>query len=433
MPWNVAIDQRPAAVAYPATADEVAEVVLAARAAGLRIAAQGTGHNAGPLGRLDDVVLVRTSGMTAVSVDPAARTVRAGAGTLWDDVVQAVAPHGLMALHGSSPDVGVVGYSLGGGMGWYARKLGLQANSLTAVELVTPDGSIVRTDAHDDPDLFWALRGGGGNFGVVTAVEFRVYPIETAYAGWLAWDVGHAREVLNRWVEWSADAPDEVTTSIRLLNLPPFEEIPEPFRGRHIIAIDGAVLGSDQEAEAILAPLRELSPEIDTFARVPAGSLSRLHMDPEGPTPGVSGSSVLADLPPAAVDALVEATGPSSGSTLLLTEVRQLGGALARPHEGGGALDRHEGGFVFFCAAIAATPELGAQGHADAVRAVEALRPWENGRQYLNFAENPTDAANGYDAAAYARLQAIRTRVDPDGLMVANHKVAAPPVVPAPR
>jgi FAD/FMN-containing dehydrogenase len=371
--------------------------------------------------------------MTAVTVDPEARIVRAGAGTLWDDVVQAVAPHGLMALHGSSPDVGVAGYSLGGGMGWYARKLGLQANSLTAVELVTPDGSIVRADAENHPELFWALRGGGGNFGVVTALEFRIYPIETAYAGWLVWDVAHAREVLTRWASWADAAPDEVTTSFRILNVPPFEEIPEPVRGRHIVMIDGAVLGDDAFAESVLSPLRELAPEIDTFARVPAASLSRLHMDPEGPTPAVSDTTVLAELPAAAIEAVLETTGAESGSTLLLSELRHLGGALGRPHEGGGALSMVEGRFVFFGAAIAATPEMAAQGHADAVRAVEALRPWANGRQYLNFAENPTDAASGYGAESYARLQALRSSIDPDGLMVANHRVAPAPVVPAQR
>lgn len=433
MPWNVAVDQRPAAVTYPASAEEVAEVVRAARAADLRVAAQGTGHNANPLGPLDDVVLVRTSAMTSVTVDPEARTARVGAGVLWLDVVEALAPYGLMALHGSSPDVGVAGYSLGGGIGWYARELGLQANSVTAIELVTPDGTIVRADADHEPELFWALRGGGGNFGVVTALEFRLYPIETAYAGWLVWDVTRAREVFTRWAAWSVDAPDAVTTSIRLLNVPPIEEMPEPFRGRSLVVIDGAVLGTDEEAEAILAPLRELGPEMDTFERAPAASLVRLHMDPEGPTPAVSGSVVLGSLPDEAIDALLDAAGAGSGSTLLLSELRQLGGALGRPHDGAGALPMLEGQFVYFGAAIAATPEMGALGLADAMRAVEALQPWANGRQYLNFAENPTDAAAGYDVESYARLQALRATYDPEGLMVANHRVPAAPVVPAQR
>lgn len=433
VPWNVAVDQRPAAVAYPADADEVAEVVRAARQAGLRVAAQGTGHNAGPLGSLDDVVLVRTSAMTTVTVDPETRTARAEAGVLWDDVVQAVAAHGLMALHGSSPDVGVAGYSLGGGMGWYARRHGLQANSLTAVELVTPDGNLVRADEDNEPELFWALRGGGGNFGVVTALEFRLYPIETAYAGWLVWDGSQTREVLTRWSEWALTAPDDVTTSFRVINVPPIEEMPPPLRGRTIVVIDGAVLGDDARAEKILAPLRELSPEMDNFTRQPAAALSRLHMDPEGPTPGVSTTLVLGELPPAAIDAFVATSGPGSGSTLIASELRQLGGALGRPHEGGGALSMVEGQFVYFGVAIAATPEMGRQGLADARRVAEALEPFGNGRQYLNFAEEQVDARDGYDAESFARLQQVRAAVDPDGLMLANHRVATAPALPTQR
>ena len=425
MPWNVAVDQRPAAVAYPASAAEVAEVVRAAAALGLRVAAQGTGHNAGPLGALDDVVLVRTSAMTGVSVDRERLVARAEAGVLWEDVVTAVAEHGLTALHGSSPDVGVAGYSLGGGIGWYARKLGLQTNNLTALEVVTPAGDVVRADATTNAELFWALRGGGGNFGVVTALEFRVFDFATTYAGWLVYDGSRAAEVLRTWSAWSLDAPDEVTTAWRILNVPPIEEMPPPFRGRTIVVIDGAVMGTDEEAAEVLAPLRALGPEMDTFERQPTASLIRLHMDPEGPTPAVSDSLVLDSLPDAAIDALVGAAGPGSGSSLILAELRQLGGALGRPHVGAGALPAVPGQFLFLAVGIAATPEMAARSQADATRAAEAVAPWQTCTYYLNLAEHPVDAAKGYDKASWARLQALRAQVDPAGLMVANHRIPA--------
>ena len=423
MPWNVAVDQRPAAVAYPASAAEVAEVVREAAALGLRVAAQGTGHNAGPLGALDDVVLVRTSAMTGVSVDRERLVARAEAGVLWEDVVTAVAEHGLTALHGSSPDVGVAGYSLGGGIGWYARKLGLQTNNLTALEVVTPAGDVVRADATTNAELFWALRGGGGNFGVVTALEFRVFDFATTYAGWLVYDGSRAAEVLRTWSAWSLDAPDEVTTAWRILNVPPIEEMPPPFRGRTIVVIDGAVMGTDEEAAEVLAPLRALGPEMDTFERQPTASLIRLHMDPEGPTPAVSDSLVLDSLPDAAIDALVGAAGPGSGSSLILAELRQLGGALGRPHVGAGALPAVPGQFLFLAVGIAATPEMAARSQADATRAAEAVAPWQTCTYYLNLAEHPVDAAKGYDKASWARLQALRAQVDPSGLMVANHRI----------
>ncbi len=423
LPWNVAVDQRPAAVAYPASAEEVAEVVRAARRAGLRVAAQSTGHNAGPLAPLDDAVLVRTSAMRSVTIHPESQVARVEGGALWLDAVEAAAEHGLSTLHGSSPDVGIAGYSLGGGMGWYARKLGLATNSVTAFELVDADGELVRADAQNHPDLFWALRGGGGSFGVVTAIEFRLFDFDTAYAGWLVWDQKDAEKVLRRWAQWSPDAPDEVTTSFRMMNLPPLPELPERFRGRQLVVIDGAVLDTDERAEEILAPLRELEPEMDTFARVPASSLVRLHMDPEGPTPGVSGTALLEALPELAVEAFLALTGPDSGSSLLLAELRQLGGALGRPAAGGGALSMVEGQFLLFAATIAATPELAHQGRADASALVDALAAYANGRNYLNFAEDPVKVADSYPAQTWRRLQSVRAQYDPEGVFLANHPV----------
>ncbi|GAA3633770.1 FAD-binding oxidoreductase [Microlunatus ginsengisoli] len=425
MPWNVAADLRPAAVAYPSTAREVSHIVAAAREDGLRIAPQSTGHNAHPLAhqRLDDTVIVKTSKMTGVSINPETRTARVEGGAVWLPVVEAAAAHGLAALHGSSPDVGVAGYSLGGGIFMYARQLGMATNSLTAVELVLADGSHVRADRTQNAELFWALRGGGGSFGVVTALEFRLYPIETAYAGMLVWDQRDAEKVLRRWADWAPGAPDEITTSFRLLNLPPIPDIPEPFRGRRLAVIDGAVLGSDERGAELVAGLRELRPELDTFGRVSAPALARLHMDPEGPTPSAGESSLLAAMPDAAVDALLAEVGPDTTTSLLATELRQLGGQLSRPHPNGGALDRIEGDFLLFGVGMALSPEMGAQVAADARRLNAVLAPWANGSTYLNFAETVVDAKTGYAAESWNRLRAIRSVVDPDGVFQANHVV----------
>jgi len=332
MPWNVAVDQRPAAVALPQTTAEVSALVRAAAENGLKIAPQSTGHNAAPLAArgLDDTVIVRTSEMNSVSIDPSRRSARVEGGAMWMDAVEPAGLHGLAALHGSSPDVGIAGYSLGGGTGWYARQHGLACNSLTAVEVVVGDGTLVRADAEHEAALFWALRGGGGSFGVVTALEFQLYPIETAYAGMLMWDIAETEKVLRTWAAWAPGAPDEVTTSFRILRLPPIPDIPEFLRGRSVVMIDGAVLGSDDRGSEVLAGLRALQPEIDTFGRVPAPTLSRLHMDPEGPTPAVSSCSTLESLPDAGVDAFIAAIGPDAQTSLLFGELRQFGGALGR-------------------------------------------------------------------------------------------------------
>ena len=284
--WNLAIDQRPAAVVFPGSATDVAAAVRYAAERGLRIAAQGTGHNAGPLGSLADTVLLRTDRMRGIRIDPQARTASVEAGVVWLDVVQAAARHGLAALAGSSPDVGVAGYTLGGGVSFLGRKYGLAASHVLAAEVVTADGRLVRADSDHEPGLFWALRGGGGSFGVVTALEFRLLPFTEAYAGVLWYPIERGSEVLHTWSELTrGEIPDELTTVGRFLNLPPIPAIPEGIRGKSFVIVEAYHLGDPAQADELLAPLRALGPVNDTIATVPVPALSHLHMDPEQPVP----------------------------------------------------------------------------------------------------------------------------------------------------
>jgi FAD/FMN-containing dehydrogenase len=423
--WNLFVDQHPAAVLFPESPADVAAAVRVAQAAGLSIAVQGTGHGAAALGDLGDAVLIRTSSMRGVQIDPSARRARVEAGAVWDEVVRPAVGHGLTALHGSSPDVGVVGYTLGGGIGWLARLYGLAASSVTAIELVTADGEQVRTDDDHDPDLFWGLRGGGTNFGVVTALELELFPLEHAYAGWLVWDWEHAQDVLDRWVEWTSTTPTGITSTARILRLPPLDAIPAPLRGRDLVVIEAAYVGSEESGARLLRPLRELQPELDTFATVPAGELARLHRDPEGPTPGIGSGGLVDELPPVAIDAFLAVAGPGSGSPLVSAELRQLGGALARPAPGGGALSHLDGAFAFF--------SVGVPGDDGATRAVEqrvadvgtALAPWGSGRVFSNFADKAEDARSMFTAETYNRLRALKTRMDPGGSFRASQVIPA--------
>ncbi|MCU0308416.1 MAG: FAD-binding oxidoreductase [Thermoleophilia bacterium] len=421
--WNRIADQNPAAIATPADAAEVAAVVRAARAAGLRVAPQSTGHNAPPLGDLSDAILLRTSRLREAEVDAAGRRARVGGGAWWDDVVPAASAVGMSVLHGSSPDVGVAGYTLGGGIGWQARRHGLACNSVTAVELVTADGERVRATADSEPDLFWALRGGGGNFGVVTALEFAMYPMQAAYAGWLIFDWSRSHEVLSRWAEWTLEAPEEVTSVGRILQLPPIDLIPEPLRGRNIVCVEAAFLGDEAGGRALMAPLRELGPEMDTFAMVPPAALARLHMDPEAPVPGMSGHAMLDAFGPAEVDAFLGACGPESGSVLISAEIRHLGGALGRPAPGAGALSHLDAGYVSFALGMPMAPEMAIAIDANLRRVDQALAPSGRGRSLLNFAESRTDAATAFGATAHERLRRIRAQADPTGLFRANHRI----------
>ncbi|HSP73198.1 MAG TPA: FAD-binding oxidoreductase [Gaiellaceae bacterium] len=420
--WNLAADQRPAAVVYAESAADVSATVQAAVASGLRVAPQGTGHGAMALGELADTILLKTSRLRGVSIDPEARRGRAEAGVLWIEVVEEAVKHGLTALHGSSPDVGVVGYSLGGGIGWLARRYGLAVNGVTAVELVMADGRLVRADAETESDLFWAVRGGGGSFGVVTAIELELYPIEEVYAGVLFFPAERGPEVLHAWRTWTETVPDEVTSVGRYMSFPPFPQVPEPLRGRSFVLVEAVFLGDEAEGAELIRPLRELGPAMDTFATVPAIALTRLHMDPEDPVPGVGDGFMLRSLPPEAVDALVEVAGAESGSPLLSVEVRHLGGALAQPQPGNGALASLDARFAVFAVGIGA-PEIAAAVEAQLAKVQEALAPWRAEQAYFNFAEADTDAAGFYAPTVYRRLRAIRAEVDPDGVCVANHPI----------
>jgi FAD binding domain len=301
--WNLAVDERPSVVVVAELASDVVKAVRYARAHGMRIAPQGTGHGAAPLEPLDGAMLLRTTRMRQVDIDPATRTARAEAGAVWQDLIVPAAEHGLAGLAGSSPSVGVTGYTLGGGLGWLARRYGLAANSVTAAELVTPRGDLVRADAGHEPDLFWAVRGGGG-VGVVTALEMQLYPVRELYAGGLFFPIQRAAEVLHAWREWTATAPDDVTSICHILRLPPLPALPEPLRGRAFAILEAACLGDAGTGAELIQPLRRLGPELDTFAMIPASALGQLNMDPIQPASGEGDGAFLADFPAAAIDAL---------------------------------------------------------------------------------------------------------------------------------
>lgn len=422
-PWNLAVDQRPAAVAVPRDATEVAAVVRAATAAGLRVAPQSTGHGAGPLAdcRLADVVLLRLSQFTGVTVDPEARVARVVGGTQWRDVLAATAPYGLTALHGSAPDVAVAGYILGGGLSFYGREHGLAANSVRSVDIVLHDGTIAHASATEHPELFWAVRGGGGNLGVVVAIELELLPYADVFAGMLLWDRARAAEVVPAWVEWTATAPESVTTALRVMSFPPVPGLPPFLSGRDVVVIDGAVLEDDDTAAGLLAPLRALDPEIDTFARISAQDLVLVHMDPPAPTPAVGDHSVLGALDPAAVAAFLGQVGDGTTSGLRFAELRHMGGAIARPAAGGGALSHIPGEYALFCVAVAPTPQAVVAGRSAAFAVVRSMSAWSRPVLVPTFTENRVDSGRLFDGEDWARLCHVRDAVAPGGVFVANH------------
>jgi hypothetical protein len=427
--WNLIADQRPAAVALVQSAEDIAAVIRFAAAHELHVTAQATGHGAPPLGSLQDTLLIKTGAMRSLEVDREAGTARIEAGVLSGELGAAAQIAGRSSLPGFSSTVGAVGYTLGGGLGWLGRRYGFACNRVTAIELVSADGEQRTVDAETDADLFWALRGGGGNYAIVTALQLDLVPVGELYAGALIFPAELGAEAIRGYRDWAAGVSEEVTSTVRFLNLPPLPELPEPLRGRALLTIGAAAIGSQADGERAIAPLRELGePIVDTFAQIPAAGLTQINMDPDGPAPGVANHDLIDGLPDEAIDAFVDAVGPQAGPSLLVsTELRQLGGALARDTPHAGALAKLDAGFVVNAVGVPSAPEQREAIDAELDRLAGAISPWRSDGGYINFADRPCDLDAIFAPEVCARLREVGRRWDPDGLIRGNHVLAVEP------
>ncbi|WP_018639804.1 FAD-binding oxidoreductase [Parafrankia elaeagni] len=411
--WNLAVDPRPAAVAVPRSEQEVAAVVAAAASAGRRVLAMATGHGlTAYAGRdLSDTVLVRLSELRDVTVHPSMGVARAQGGAQWTDVITKAAPHGFTAPHGSAPDVGVAGYLLGGGLSFYGRRHGVAANAVRAVTVALASGVLLRCSRTDHPELFWAVRGGGAP-GIVVAVEIGLLAYAEIYAGMLLWDRRHADEVLGAWLAWTRRAPESVTTSLRVMSFPPLPELPPFLSGREVVVIDGAVLAGADEGSEVLAALRALRPEIDTFATMAPSGLLGVHMDPPVPTPCASAHAVLGPLGPSAAQTFLSAFRPG----LMFAELRQLGGAFARSEDDGGIVSSIRGDYALYACAVTPGDEAFAAGLALTQSVADAMAPWAVPGLAPTFTDRPVTPEDLYGADDAADLATIRRRYDPTGV-----------------
>ncbi|WNM24712.1 FAD-binding oxidoreductase [Demequina capsici] len=421
-PWNLAIDQRPFAVARPESAEDVVDVVNAAAALGLRVAPQSTGHGAGALADSDlsGAILVSLSALRGATVDPVSRTARVLGGSQWNDVLAEAAPHGLTAMHGSAGDVGVVGYALSGGLSFYARAHGLAVNLVRGVQIVTADGCLVRASADENPELFWAVRGGSGAFGIVVSLEIDLLPYAEVVAGMMLWDATQAPRVAHAWAEWTRTAPESATTSMRLMHFPPLPELPPFLSGRSVLVIDGVVLEDDATADAVLAPLRALAPELDTVARIPSAAVVHMHMDPPEPSPAASAGGMLVGLPADAVDAWLDASTTIPGLTF--AEIRHVGGAAARRPSRSGALGALDAEYLVAGIGMVPVPEAAAAAQAGVHAFVAALARWHAPVLALTFIDGGVANGPGFGDAS-ARLRELKAIYDPRAMFAAAHPV----------
>ena len=319
--WNLTADQHPAAVAFVESADDVAAVLGFAADSGMKVNAQGTGHGAAPLAPLDETILIRTTRMKAIEVDGAAGTARIEAGVVGEELGAAAQAHGMCSQPGSSPNVGTIGYTLGGGMGWLGRAHGFACNLVRAIEFVTADGEQRRVDADNEPDLFWALRGGGGAYAIVTALEVELLPVSEAYAGALIFPAELGADAVRAYRDWAATLPDEVTSRGRFLRPPPMPDVPEPLRDRPLWTVTAACIGS---REGRRAPGRAI-------ARARRADHGHLRPDPRRrPEPDQHGSR-----------AADPGAGPSSGAARAARRGDRRSGRRRRSRRGlAAAVDR---------------------------------------------------------------------------------------------
>lgn len=421
-PWTVNVDQQPIAVVTVRDPDDVVVAVRCAARHGLSVSTQPVGH--GATTALSGTVLLRTEALQDLAVDVERRVARVGAGVKWGTLLAAVEPTGLMALAGSSPDPSVVGFTLGGGLSWFSRALGLTAHSVVAFEIVDAAGGRRRITASSDPDLFWAMCGGGGDFAVVLAVEIMLDRGGPVVGGRMLWPLEMARPVLRAFRRITADAPDELSLWAHLFRFPPMPELPEVLRGRSFVSVDMTFLGSETEADRLLSPLRKLPAQvIDTVGVVPLSELGGIAAEPVDPMPTQEYSELLHGLDDATLDRLVDAAGAGADIPLAVVQLRHLGGALARATADDGPNGAIAEQYSVFCLGVPVAPGL-PEAIESAFRDVRtALAGQRSGRTLFNFLGAGSDIGATFSAPARARLRRVKASVDPAGVFRSNRPV----------
>ena len=425
--WNVAVRHTPAVAVGATCAADVVAAVQFAVAHDLPVAVQATGH--GPVRNASGALLITTRRMQGVAVDPHRRTARVQAGAKWAAVLEAAAEHGLTGLCGSSSDVGVVGYTLGGGMGSLGRRYGFAADHVQAVEIVTADGTLRRVDASTDPELFWAVRGGKGSFGVVTAIEIGLVPVRSVLGGGIFFAAEDAAAVLHAYRQWAPALPETVASSVAVLRLPPLPELPPPLRGQTVVHLRYAYSGEDlAEGERLLEPM-QASGRIVLGSIVPllTTEMDAVHMDPVDPMPAWEKGMLLAELTAETVDAFLAVAGPDVQVPLVMAEIRQLGGALGRQPAVPNAVAGRSGAWSVFVIAPM-VPELAEVVPHVGRGVLEALRPWAAPGCMVNFlgdVSGPDEVLAAYDPADAQRLLAVKRAIDPGDVFSHGHAIRA--------
>jgi FAD/FMN-containing dehydrogenase len=422
--WNLNHELLPAVIVVAQDAADVQAAVTFAAAQHRPVVVKTTGHQV--VGKAQGAVVISTGRMNGVAIHEDGRTARVGAGVIWSDVIAAAARVGLAPLNGSNPTVGVSGYTLGGGLSpTLGRSHGYAADHVRSLDVVTADGKLRLVNAESEPELFWALRGGKGNFGVVTALEFDLFPVPRLYGGGIYFPGERMADVLRAWTAWHPGTPETMVSSFAVLRLPPLPELPEPLRGKFLVHLRFAYTGTAEDGERMIAPLRAVATAVlDTVADMPYTAVASIHNEPLEPLPFYERGIMLREFPAQAQDKLVELVGPDSGTTVWIAELRALGGAWDREPEVPNAVATR--GLPYVLLGVEVGPLSEEQRLEKSVALLlEGMEPWQGDRLLVNdlAPEEAGDAVAIYGPQRYKRLAAVKKAYDPANMFRLNHNI----------
>jgi FAD/FMN-containing dehydrogenase len=424
--FNAMHDKRPAAIARCVSTADVVAAVNFARDNRLVVAVRCGGHSVAGSSVCDQGLLIDLAGLKTITVNPGARTARAGGGVLWGEFDAATQQHALHTPGGRVTTTGVGGFTTGGGYGWTSSKYGLTCDNLLSAEVVLADGRVVRASERENGDLFWGIRGGGGNFGIVTEFDYRLHPLgPIVLAGMALWPIERAGEVLRAWRDYVDDAPDELSTGCAVVTAPPEPFVPDALKGRAVLGLIGMYVGDPAEGARVLEPLKALAPAVDLIQPMPYTAFQAM-IDPVAPKGWRSywRGEYLDSLPDGAIDTFVShaselASAAAPLSQMILFRIGQ--GVAAVPDEAT-AFSHRDARYLFHPITMWQQPDDDQRLMAASRAFCEAMRPFSTGGAYLNFTAEDR-VRDAYGAAKYTRLVALKDRYDPDNLFRLNQNI----------
>ena len=423
--FNAMIDRRPGLIARCTGADDVVAALAFARRHELAVAVRGGGHSAAGQGVCDDGVLIDLVGMRQVEVDPQARRAVAGGGVLWGEFDAATQEHGLVAPGGRVTTTGVGGFTLGGGYAWISSKYGLALDALRSAEVVTADGQVLTASEDENPDLFWGIRGGGGNFGVVTRFEFeleRLGPL--VYAGLSLWPVERAAEVLRGWRDYVDGAPDELSTAAVIITAPPEDFVPDHLKGQLAVGLGGCYVGDVEAGAEAFAPLKALEPEVDLIQPMPYTAFQAI-LDPSAPAGQRNywRGEYMTELSDAAIDTFIENAPKPLVPPFSQMLFFRMGGAVSAVADDATAFSHRDAEYLFHPIAVWQDPAMDEQVIGASRAFCDAMRPFTTGAAYLNFTTDADRVRSAFGEEKYARLVELKDRYDPDNIFRLNQNI----------